>query len=101
MNVEEMIEVKNNDFLRQFEAEIEGSLVSLEYSSQPRQIFLTKLIMEDDLKERGLDQVFLKSVFDLLNENGTKVMPTCPQVKRFFKAHKKEYRRLLPTGINL
>ncbi|HLS30442.1 MAG TPA: N-acetyltransferase [Flavobacteriaceae bacterium] len=102
MRVDEVFEIKNNEFLRQFEAEIEGELITLEYSEQPRQIFLTKLSVNEEMKLRGDDQVFLRSLFDkFTEENQTRIMPTCPEVREFFKAHKREYRGLLPTGINL
>src|SRR5699024_6090927 len=102
MRVDEVFEVKDNEFLRQFEAETKGELITLEYTEQPRQIFLTKLTVNEEMKHRGDDQVFLRSLFDkLTEENQTRVMPTSPEVRKFFKAHKREYRRLLPTGINL
>lgn len=102
MRVDEVFEVKDNEFLRQFEAEIEGELITLEYTDQPRQIFLTKLIINEEMKLRGDDQVFLRSLFDkFAEEDRTRIVPTCPEVRKFFKAHKREYRSLLPTGINL
>ncbi len=101
MKVDEIFEIKDNDFLRQFEAEVEGQTIILEYSNQPRQIFLTKLIVNEELKSRGIDQLFLKSIFEKFTEERKRIVPTCPEVARFFKAHKKEYKKLLPVGINL
>lgn len=101
MKVDENFEVKDNEFLRQFETRIEGKFVTLEYSAQPRQIFLTKFVMDDSLKKRGFDQKFLKAIFDKLSDDRKRVVPTCPQVTQFFKAHKREYRELLPTGLNI
>lgn len=94
------LEIKNNDFLRQFEMRIDGQLVKLEYSLHPRKIFLTRLVMNDDLKSCGYDQKFLEYVFDELLEQKTRIVPTCPEVKRFFKANKRKYKELLPIGIN-
>lgn len=101
MKVDEKLEIKNNEFLRQFEADIDGGLIKLEYSEQPRQVFLTKFIINENLKEKGYDEQFLKAIFDKFSENGTRVMPTCPNVVKFFKAHRNKYRSLLPTGINI
>lgn len=101
MKVEEKLEVKDNEFLRQFESEIDGEFVKLEYSSQPRNIFLTKFVISDSLIKRGVDQEFLTAVFDMLLDEEKRVLPTCPQVTRFYKAHKRKYRALLPTGINM
>lgn len=95
-------EIKNNEFLRQFEATIGNELVKLEYSEQERKIFLSKFAMSDHLKEDAYDLVFLKKIFDHLKEEGkVKVVPTSKEVKSFFKAHKHKYRDLLPTGITL
>lgn len=101
MKVVESLEIVDNDFLRQYEARIDGELVKLEYSAQPRKIFLTKFIICEELKNQGYDEVFLKTIFDKFSEDEAKIVPTCPEVARFFKAHKSEYRKLLPTGINM
>lgn len=101
MEAEEKIEIKNNEFLRQFEAKINGEKVKLEYSRHPRKIFLTKFVISEDLREKGFDQEFLESVFDQLLEDELRVMPTCSEVKVFFKANKKKYKKLLPTGISM
>ena len=101
MKVDEIFEIKDNDFLRQFEANIKGETIILEYSDQPRQIFLTKLIVNEEMKNQGIDQLFLKSIFEKFSEERKRVVPTCPEVARFFKTHKKEYKDLLPVGINI
>lgn len=101
MRVDEVFEIKDNEFLRQFETEIEGELITLEYAEQPRKIFLTKLSFSEEMKLRGDEQVFLRNLFEkLTEENRIRVVPTCPIVKKFFKAHKREFRSLLPTGMN-
>ena len=94
------LEIKDNDFLRQFETRIDGQLVKLEYSLHPRKIFLTKFVMNENLKNCGYDQKFMERVFDKLSEQKIRVVPTCPEVKRFFKANKRKYKSLLPIGIN-
>lgn len=99
-NVEEFI-IKDNDFLRQFETRINGEFVNLEYSLQPRKIFLTKFIMSAALREKGYEKKFLKAVFDRLSEQHIRVVPTSPEVAKFFKANKREYRSLLPIGISI
>ena len=37
------VELTNNEFLRQFETTLEGSLARIEYAEQERKIFLTKI----------------------------------------------------------
>ncbi len=101
MNDDENLEIKNNEFLRQFEATIDGKLVKLEYSTQPRKIFLTKFVMNEHLRSQGYDQQFLTAIFNKFVEDHVRVVPTCPEVAMFFKAHKRKYKSLLPTGINI
>ena len=47
--------INDNDFLRQFEVEINGKLAKVEYALQERKIFLTKIIIpentDDNFKE--------------------------------------------------
>ena len=42
-----MIEIKldNNEFIRQFEVKINGTLARIEYAEQERKIFLTKIVI--------------------------------------------------------
>ncbi|MGA0212553.1 MAG: N-acetyltransferase, partial [Flavobacteriaceae bacterium] len=41
------ITLVNNEFLRQFEVNVEDSLARIEYSEQERKIFLTKLVIPE------------------------------------------------------
>ena len=43
------VELTNNEFLRQFETTLEGSLARIEYAEQERKIFLTKLIIPEEI----------------------------------------------------
>lgn len=98
----ESLDVKKNDFLRQFEAKIEDKkLISLEYSEQGRNIFLTRLKLDSSLEQEAYQNQFIKQVLDLLAKEKLKVVPTCPKVAAFFKKNRSEYKDLLPAGINL
>lgn len=99
MNTE--ISITDNEFLRQFETEIDGELAKIEYSSQDRKIFLTKLVMSDELKEKGYLEPFIAKVLDTIKERNTRVMPTSPAVARFMRKHRRKYKEMLPVGINI
>lgn len=101
METKDKIEIKKNEFLRQFEARIDDELVILEYSEQSRKIFLTKLIISDELLSRERDQEFLTTIFENFEEEGNRIVPTCPLVAQFYKSNRAQYRPLLATGINL
>ena len=48
------VELQNNEFLRQFETLINGSLARIEYAEQERKIFLTKLVIQETLMTLNL-----------------------------------------------
>lgn len=100
MNVD--LSVNDNEFLRQFEADIEGELVKIEYAQQDRKIFLTKIIMSEPLKAQGYDEIFIETVLEMIKDRETsRVMPTCPTIVRFMRKNRRKYKELLPVGINI
>jgi len=96
-----LVNVKDNEFLRQFEATFDDKLAAMEYSVHPRNFFLTKLVMDESLIENGSNIVFLESVFEYFKENNIKVVPTAPAIVSFFRKNRKAYKQLLPTGISI
>jgi len=96
-----ILEIKDNEFLRQFEATIEESLVVIEYSVHPRNIFLTKLVMDEILIQKGYDVVFMEALFNKFKEDEVKVVPTSSKIVSFFRENRRTYKGLLPTGINI
>ncbi len=50
----ETAELIDNDFLRQFELNVENEMAIIEYSLQERKIFLTKMIIPDAIKDRRI-----------------------------------------------
>ena len=53
--------LENNEFLRQFEVVVNGSMARIEYAEQERKIFLTKLIVPEDLNTTEFKDEFIKS----------------------------------------
>lgn len=94
------IEIRNNEFLRQFEATIKSELVAIEYAEQERKIFLTKLNMSETLIKEGYLDIFVKAVLEVIAETNSRVMPTSPDIAKFFKRNRR-YKNLLPVGINI
>ncbi|QTY27257.1 GNAT family N-acetyltransferase [Flavobacterium sp. CS20] len=87
--------------MRQFETKVENCLIKLEYSEQTKNIFLTRFEIHKSLSSEKYQDLFIKSVLDLLVEENCKVVPTCPIVVAFFKKHRSEYKHLLPAGITI
>ena len=93
--------VNDNEFLRQFECEIDGDLARIEYSSQDRKIFLTRLDMSEELKEKGYLEPFIEAVLQLIKDREIRVMPTSPVIAKFMRKNRRKYKDLLPVGINI
>lgn len=100
MNAEDL-KITDNEFLRQFETTIESELAIIEYAQQERKIFLTKLGMSDNLKQKGYLEPFIEAVLDEIKERNIRVMPTSPEIVKFIRKNRRKYKDLLPVGINI
>jgi len=96
----EAAELIDNDFLRQFEIKIDDHLAIIEYSLQERKIFLTKLIVPEEITDENFKKDFLSAVFDQIAERNLSVMPTCPEIAKFVRGNRK-YKRMLPVGVRI
>ena len=92
--------IENNEFLRQFEVKISGSLARIEYAEQERKIFLTKLVIPGDVNDVEFEETFIKSVLEFISERNLRVVPTSPKIAGFVRRNK-SYKSLLPVGIKL
>lgn len=94
------VELTNNEFLRQFETTVNGSLARIEYAEQERKIFLTKLIIPEEIENTKFEENFIKTVLEFISEKKLRVVPTSPQIASFVRRNK-SYKSLLPVGIKL
>ena len=92
--------LENNEFLRQFEVVVNRSMARIEYAEQERKIFLTKLIVPEDLNTTEFKDEFIKTVLDSVAEKNMRVVPTSPEIAGFLRKNKR-YKELLPVGIKL
>lgn len=93
------MEIKDNEFLRQFEATANDKLLSVEYSFQERKIFLTRVNIPDGVDEETFF-LFLKEIMAIARERKLKVVPVHPKVAGFFRKNPK-YKEMLPPGIRI
>ena len=91
--------INDNDFLRQFEVEINGKLAKVEYALQERKIFLTKIIIPEYTDDNFKEEFFV-SIFELIKDRKLRLMPTSGEIKVFLKKNR-EYMDLLPVGVRL
>lgn len=90
----------NNEFLRQFEVEVNNSLARIEYSEQERKIFLTKIHIPEEIKDDTFEDAFIVKVLEFISEKNLRVVPTSPKIARFVRSNRR-YKQLLPVGIKL
>ena len=93
------LNINDNNFLRQFEVNINGQLAKVEYALQERKIFLTKIILPDNTTDQFKEE-FLVEIFEIIKERKLRMMPTSSEIKKFLKSNK-EYLDLLPIGVRL
>lgn len=94
------MEIKDNNFLRQFETKVDGHLAKIEYSSQERKVFLTKLVIPEEIQQEGFKEDFIKEVLHLLQEQNVRVVPTSPHIAGFLRKNR-QYKEMLPVGIRI
>jgi len=90
----------NNEFLRQFEIEIEQKLARIEYSEQERKIFLTKLSIPEEIQNQKFEEAFIIKVLEFIENKNLRVVPTSPKIASFVRRNRR-YKKLLPVGIKL
>jgi len=94
------MDIKDNEFSRQFETIVDGKMLSIEYSVQERKLFLTKVNLPDGFDNEELLSEFIKTILDTAEERRFRIVPTHPKVAAFFRKNPK-YKELLPPGIRL
>jgi len=94
------MEIKDNEFSRQFETTADGKMLSIEYSVQERKLFLTRVNLPEGFENEELVSEFIKNILDLAEEKRLRVVPTHPKVAAFFRKNPK-YKEMLPPGIRL
>lgn len=92
--------IKDNSFLRQFETTVDGNLAKIEYSSQERKVFLTKLVIPEEITREGFKEDFIKAVLNNIQENNLRVVPTSPEIAGFLRKNR-QYKEMLPVGIRI
>jgi hypothetical protein len=96
----EASELVDNEFLRQYELKIDDHLAKIEYSLQERKIFLTKLIIPEEINSEEFEKEFLVVVFKNIEDRNLSVVPTSPEIAKFVRKNRK-YKRMLPVGVRI
>lgn len=95
-----IVTIKDNTFLRQYETTLDGHLAKIEYSSQERKVFLTKIVVPEEITTEGFNESFIRAVLNHLQEKNLRVVPTSPQIAGFLRRNR-QYKEMLPVGIRI
>lgn len=93
----QIMDIKDNTVLRQFETHHQDDLYAVEYAVQERKIFLTKLSVPENADEE-FTQEFLREILEIIREQKLKVVPTASKIVSFFRKNP-SYKEMLPVGI--
>ena len=94
------MEIKDNKFSRQFETNVVGGILSVEYSFQDKKIFLSKIKQPEGYDDDEFLSDFLKEIMKIIYQNKWKMVPIFPKIAIFVKRNP-TYKDLLPPGIKL
>jgi predicted GNAT family acetyltransferase len=87
-------EVVNNEAAARFEIAVDGHIGFLRYARTGDRIELIHTEVPPELGGRGLGGVLARAALDYAQQNGLKVIPTCPFVKKYLERHT-EYAALV------
>ena len=96
----EEVAIHDNEFLRQFEFKNGQALAKIEYSLQERKVFLTKLVIPEELQKGDFEEQFITAVLKNIESRNQHVVPTSPKIAGFLRKHK-EFKELLPVGVRI
>jgi predicted GNAT family acetyltransferase len=86
--------IKNNKDENRFEMLVDGSLALVDYVSQNKILILTHTKVPKELEGRGCGHKIVNFALNYAQDNGFKVVPQCPFVKRYIDQHK-EFKELM------
>jgi hypothetical protein len=94
------MEVKDNEFQRQFETTVNGQQLAVEYAIQERKLFLTKINTPEDFEDEAAIADFIKEILTIAEDKRLRVVPVHPKAAAFFRKNP-QYKEMLPPGIRI
>ena len=93
-------ELTDNQDKKQYEIQVDGKTVRLEYIKTTGKIFLTHTEVPQGLEGRGLGSQIIGQVLEEVKKNDWELVPMCPFVAGYIKKHP-EWKALVLKGINI
>lgn len=100
MNNYSQIPMTNDESSRQFEMEVEGRLVKLEYELNGTKMFLTCAKVPKSLLDKGVGDEIVERVFRHIEDNKLKLVPMCGFVTDYLRKNP-EWKRIVEKGVEV
>ncbi|HMN06100.1 MAG TPA: GNAT family N-acetyltransferase [Flavobacteriales bacterium] len=94
------IPMTNDESSRQFEMEVEGRMVKLEYELNGTKMFLTCAKVPKSLADKGVGAELVERVFRHIEENKLKLVPMCGFVTDYLRKNP-EWKRIVEKGVQV
>lgn len=101
MDLAKLSTVQNSEEDR-FELRVEEYVAFIQYKiGKSGNWYLVHTEVPEQIKNLGVGNKLVRESLNLIDEQGIKIIPSCPFVKAFIQRHQDDYRQLLVEGINL
>lgn len=94
------VPMTNDESSRQFEMEVEGRMVKLEYELNGTKMFLTCAKVPKSLADKGVGAELVERVFRYIEQNKLKLVPMCSFVTEHLRKHP-EWKRIVEKGVQV
>jgi predicted GNAT family acetyltransferase len=90
-------DIVDNEAARRFEITVDGHTGFLVYAKRGDRMELIHTEVPSELGGRGLGGTLAKFALDRAQQDGLKVTPTCPFIRKYLERHP-EYAPIVATG---
>jgi uncharacterized protein len=93
--------IRDNPQTSRIEAEVGGQIAYAEYRLSPGTITFTHTRVPEALRGKGIGTRLIAAALSLARERGLEVIPICPFVSAYLRAHPEDQQLLGPQGQRL
>jgi predicted GNAT family acetyltransferase len=90
----------DNEAAKQYELNVEGTIVKIEYIKVQDKIYLTHTEVPPVLEGKGLGSSIVKQALEDIKRQDLTLIPLCPFVALYIKRHP-EWKELVLKGITI
>jgi predicted GNAT family acetyltransferase len=94
------LEVRHNEPLRRFEADVEGGVAHCDYERRGDVLYVNNTEVPVESEGRGIAAAVVAALMEYARQNGLRVAPRCSYVRNYMRRHG-ETQALLPAGVVL